>query len=643
MSNRLAVTLLVLGATLGSGQAYTLPAASFARLPAVESPTLSPDGEFIATVLNAGDIPVVAVTSLASHDLTTILKLENADDRIEWLRWANDERLLISASFSAKLYGDRIRVNRLYAVDRDGSKLQELRRRTSHEQDDVEISFATDRILSILRDDPEHVLLEVYDERDRAPAVFKVNIYENKFDKQFVNSYEVDTWVADADGNVVLGIGWDEEVRTLWHRPPGSDKWEKLHERELFVGETFEPVAISGDKAMVLSDYELGRTALWQYDIKRGEFDEVLFAANAHDLDDVLWDNDQRRIVGASWFEHFKRRHYFDQSDSNLSQAVHNAFPQFETFIASRSRDGTRVIAAAVRDDTPLKYFWLDMNSRKAGAWFSQYPELEGVALAKVRPFEFDARDGMHLNGYLTLPVQTANKPPLIVFPHGGPWARDYQYFDPYVQFFADLGYAVLQVNFRGSEGFGSEYLAAGYRQWGRAMQGDVYDAIDWLAGQELVDTSRACVVGASYGGYVALTAAVQQPDRFACIVSIAGVGDLIDLVQDSAKYKTAFHIWKTMTGDPDDAEQRKAMADNSPVRHVERIKSPILLIHGTHDTRVPVVQSQEFARKAEGAGVDVEYLELAAGTHYLDYNANRLQAFEAIDRFLGKHLPREH
>jgi len=237
------------------------------------------------------------------------------------------------------------------------------------------------------------------------------------------------------------------------------------------------------------------------------------------------------------------------------------------------------------------------------------------------------------------MPVDAKKKPPLVVFPHGGPAARDYQYFDEFVQFFANRGYAVLQMNFRGSEGFNNLYETAGYREWGQAMQTDIYDAVEWLEEQGTVNTDKACMVGASYGGYAALVAAFQQPERFKCIVSISGIADLTEHAVTTARSGWYEPFVVKTIGDPGDGEDRKMLDEASATNKLALIKRPILLIHGTHDTQVRVSQARDFYKKAKRAGVKVKYIELQYGTHYFDENQNRLQVFKALDDFLGKHL----
>ncbi|MGB5166270.1 MAG: alpha/beta fold hydrolase [Woeseiaceae bacterium] len=619
--------------------AAKLPYEHFGHLPIVEQPSVSPNGELVAVVVNSDRGPTVSIAPFGSRDLTPIIQLKSGEDRIDWIEWANDDRLLVSASQSSLISGDRIRISRLFSIGADGQGLREIKRKTVTPPKWFEVFYDTTRIVSWLRDDPEHVLIELYDTLDGAIAVFKVNIYTNDFDKLFVNTYDVNSWFANGEGEVVFGTSRDEEILTFWYREGNDADWRELHSREIFESETFDPILVKGNKAYVFSDHEIARQGIWLYDIESGEFEELIYAAENHDVQTAILSVDRDEVVGATYYDHYRVKTYFDAEYEATSSIVDKSFSDYQTFIASRSKDRKRMIVQALRDDSPPKYFWLDLAKGAGGFWFSQYPYLEKQQLAKVQPFEYEARDGMPLNGYLTMPVDAKKKPPLVVFPHGGPAARDYQYFDEFVQFFANRGYAVLQMNFRGSEGFNNLYETAGYREWGQAMQTDIYDAVEWLEEQGTVNTDKACMVGASYGGYAALVAAFQQPERFKCIVSISGIADLTEHAVTTARSGWYEPFVVKTIGDPGDGEDRKMLDEASATNKLALIKRPILLIHGTHDTQVRVSQARDFYKKAKRAGVKVKYIELQYGTHYFDENQNRLQVFKALDDFLGKHL----
>lgn len=617
---------------------------NFGHLPMIQYPVVSPDGKYIAAVLNSPDGPSIVLSAFGSGDLTTIAKLKKSQDRFDQIQWANNERLIISASYSKKYLNDFTRVNRLYAVNIDGSNFQLLANKKNRKRPAWMDILSSSRIVSLLDKEPEYILLQLYDELDNGWSVFKVNIYENKFKKLFVNQYDVSNWYANSDGEVVFGVQYDGSSKTkdtinIWHRDNNEAEWKMLHSRKMFESSTFDPIMVKGDKAIVLTDYQLDRKAMWLYDIPSGEFDKVLYSNDKYDVDGGILSPDGREVIGAIYFDHYRQNHFFNEDDAKVYSLVKNSFKKYHATIADFSLDRKKVLVWAQRDNTPPKYFWLDIEKSKGGYWFSSYPYLEKNQLANVQPFEFDAKDGMKLNGYLTLPVASNKKPPLVVFPHGGPQSRDYQYFNPYVQYFAEQGYAVLQVNFRGSTGFGNDYETKGYREWGHAMQQDVYDAFDWLVTQDVVDTDNSCLVGASYGGYVALTAAFQKPKMFKCIVSIAGVSDVEAIANNEYKYSTLRAFVEKTIGNPKNDEDVKTMRAISPVNHVKKIREPILLIHGTHDTQVPVKQSREFYKRAKRAGIDIETVEYKYGTHYLDENNNRLATFDEMGSFLRKHL----
>ncbi|MFD1620864.1 alpha/beta hydrolase family protein [Thalassotalea marina] len=616
----------------------------FGHLPMFQHATVSPDGKMIAAVYNGKDGPSVVVSPFASRKVAVVARLSKSKDRIDGLTWVNSERIVISASYPKLSYGGYTRVNRMYAVNKDGTDVVLLQDKKAKNRPDWMDVLSTTRIVSLLEKDKKHILIQAYDEKDEGWSVFKVNVYDSDYEKLFVNKYKVSSWYANGDGQVVLGVQYDgnnnkKDTINIWHRTNNNDEWKLLHSRKLYDSTTFTPIKVDGNKAIVLTDHELYRQALWSYDIPSGKFEKVLFSHDKYDVDSALLSPDQSKVIGAVYYDHFRRNHFFDPNENNIHNKVAKIFSQYETSIVDFSLDRSKVLVLAVKDNSPPKYFWLDQQANKAGVWFSKYPHLENKPLANVEAFEFETQDKMLLNGYLTMPNNSDGKPPLIVYPHGGPNARDYQYFDPYVQYFANKGYAVLQVNFRGSTGFGNSYETAGYREWGAKMQSDVYEAVDWLATQNKVDMSKVCFVGASYGGYVALTAAAEKPNDYKCIVSVAGVSDVKALADTAYLMPTLRSFVENTIGHPKVDDDVNNMREISPINYVKNIKAPILLIHGAKDTRVSIKQSRKFFDEAKDADLDIQHIEYEFGTHFLDENDNRLSAFKEIGEFLEKHL----
>ncbi len=626
--------------------AQELPYTTFGQLPVIDQPRVSPDGAHVAAILNGSDGPTVVVSTFGSTDLNAIVRLKDGADRLDWIRWANNERILISISESSGQGTEKFRIPRLYQVGLDGKGMKQIRRKVSVKElermADWQKDLPTNMIVSMLPEEPDHILMQVWDEFDEAFAVYKVEFAKNKFKKQFPNTYGVDSWRADRNGNIVYGweFNLNKQAYVYWHRPVGEKKWRKLDSRDIYESESFWPAGIEGDEAVVFSNRELGREAVWRYNITTGEYDDLIFGVEGRDIEGAILSNDQSRVLGVYYYDHFRVDHYFDPDSDQKAQLVKSSFPGHAVSIVSRSLDENRMIVSLVKDNEPRKYVWVDLAKKAASTWFSQYPNLEGVAMPSVRPIEFEARDGQKITGYLTMPLHwKGDKPALIVHPHGGPSSRDYQYFDTWVQFFANRGHAVLQVNFRGSTGFGTEFTQAGWREWGQAMQEDVYDAIAWVEQQQLIDADRKCVVGASYGGYVALVAAYQKPRDWRCIASVAGISDLHELAKLDSLYRSRKQFIGMEVGNPYDSDDRKMMQENSAISHISEIRAPLLVIHGTEDTRVRIKQTRKFYDLASEAGMDIEYLELEDGTHFLDEYNNRLAVFEALDRFLQKNL----
>jgi dipeptidyl aminopeptidase/acylaminoacyl peptidase len=273
--------------------------------------------------------------------------------------------------------------------------------------------------------------------------------------------------------------------------------------------------------------------------------------------------------------------------------------------------------------------------------------KLSEVLRPDVTVVHYAARDGTAVTGYLTTPgnAPKGTKLPLVVYPHGGPELRDHLTFDPWVQYFAARGYAVFQPNFRGSDGFGRAFAASGYGEWGRKMQDDITDGVTHLATAGLVDPARACIVGASYGGYAALAGAALTPDLYKCAVSVSGISDLDDFIGWRRRHwgrdSEGYTYWLKAIGDPDKDEQK--LREVSPLQLVDRIKVPILLIHGADDEIVPIAQSRAMKKALDKSGRSTEFIEFEKEGHSYWSDENEMLALSSIDAFLWKNLGAGH
>ncbi|WP_417763951.1 alpha/beta hydrolase family protein [Shewanella sp.] len=471
-------------------------------------------------------------------------------------------------------------------------------------------------------------------------TLFKVTLEDGSYEKYFLNDEKLDSLRTDIDGNVRVGVkieklkSSNQHQKTIWYRESLNEPMKKIHSRILGEDETFDIVALSDDNvhAYVISDRENARQALWSYNIKTNEFEKVLFSHPKYDVAGVIHNN-EGKVVGIYYYDDYQHQYFFNQQQDSLTAVAQKLMPHAQLYIVSSSRDQKRFLFSAQTAEQVPVYYFVDLRNQKAGAWVASYPYLVKTKLSEPQKFEFKASDGMQLNGYLTMP-HGAQKPPLIVFPHGGPTSRDTKYYNPFVQYFAAKGYAVMQVNFRGSEGFGNRYETSGYFEWGKRMQRDVDDATDFVKANYPISKDKSCLVGASYGGYVALTEAFQHPNKFNCYISIAGIADLKALVEHERR--DDYFIKNIVQNE--DSNTIDKLTEVSAAYHIERIKKPILLIHGTKDTQVDRRQSSDFYSKAKNK-IDIKYVEIKNMTHHLDDAEGRMETFKSIDEFLDKYL----
>ena len=608
-------------------------AVKFGTLPDVRDMRLSPDGSKVSVIKWFDqDIPAAVVYDLHTGKGKIVASSKKGEFNVRWCDWGNNKRLLCGYRAIAKTFGINgyYPMTRLVAVNADGSKMKVLLERKLRE----EFSQFQDRIVDWLPDDSDNVLVQV--PMTEGSSVAKLNIdtgFTSTEDRMRESSR---SWIADGRGNVRLY----QEVtpdKSVWRvRRTKDDGWQILHESKMIdLDDSFSPVGFSdNENELLFFDENDGRMALWAQDLSTGEEPHIVFSSDSVDVDNILTLGKYERLVAVGYVTDRPHLHFFDKAIANIHASVQAQFPDDGIDVIDESWDKRYYLVYVSSDQDPGAIYRLDNTTHQMGRLSTLYPKLTGTPIAPVKTISFRARDGVDIPGYLTLPIDNSGNPlPTVVFPHGGPQSRDVGDFDPIVQFLAAKGYAVLQVNFRGSGGYGSEWEGAGgFQNWRQAIR-DITDGAKSLIADGTTDPNRMCVVGWSYGGYASLMSVIEEPILYQCAVSIAGVTDPKTFVRDYSDFLDRRAV-RAFVGHDDEV-----INEGSPQRRASEIKVPILLFHGEKDLNVSVEQSKEMAERLESADVPYEYVVYKDVDHSIERNQYRIDMLSRIGEFLEKNI----
>lgn len=610
----------------------------FFRNPQFTSFTISPDGNTLAAIgewENRRNLFVWDIANMEGRRLTGFRR-----NNVSGVMWASNERILY---FMDRDGNESLGI---FAINKDGSRPRTLVEPQEGRAGGV-ASIRRTSILDRLVDDPDHILVTNNDRMIDYPDVFRMNVWRGGMEVVQRNPGDVVGWLTDWDGNVRIATfsNKEEEKMGVRFRESVGAEWEQLVEFGVDAP-GWAPVGFGFDDRtlFITSNLREDRSAIFEFDLETREIGRRVHGHERFDVSNLILSRHHQAAIGVSVDAEYPEVLWFSEERQQLQAILDRMFPETRNFMSSSSLDETRIVVASTSDRQSPKFHLVDFR----GGDFriiplgESRPWLNAAYLARKRSYWIEARDGRPLQLYLTLPRNRAEGEavPLLVIPHGGPWARDSWGFDPEVQFFANRGFAVLQVNFRGSTGFGREHLRSSFRQWGKTMQDDVIDAVDWAIEQGYADKARVGIHGASYGGYTAMMQVILHPDRFRFAINYLGPTDLVDLVmiQRRRQQEEAFAVLKRQIGHP--VEDRAMLEAASPVLRADEIQVPVFLAYGVRDPRVPIDHGTRMRTALRRAGVDYEWVSQRNEGHGFVNEENRIDLYERIERFINRAMP---
>ncbi|HYY30848.1 MAG TPA: S9 family peptidase [Chthoniobacterales bacterium] len=494
-------------------------------------------------------------------------------------------------------------------------------------------------IIDDLEDHPTDLLIGLNKRNQQIFDAYRLNVETGQLKLVAENPGNIASWTADHEGNIRVATTTDGVNTSLLYRKTENDPWKSVITTNF--KESFAPQFFSFDNKALFGISNIGRdkVAVVEFDPESGKETVVLFERPDVDVSGLNFSKKRKVLTSATYTTWKEERHFFDPVSKEVFETLGRNLPGCEIYIVSSDKEEVTFIVRTISDRSLGAFYLYDTRSGALSKIADRNPWLKEADLAEMKPIEYTARDGLVIHGYLTLPRgKAANRLPIVVHPHGGPWHRDVWAFDPVVQFLANRGFGILQMNFRGSTGYGRRFWEAGFRQWGQRMQDDITDGVQWLINRGIADPQRIAIYGGSYGGYAVLAGLTKTPDLYAAGVDFVGVSNIFTFLNTIPPYwKPYLDMMYEMVGNPE--TDRALLQENSPALNAAKIKAPLFVAQGAKDPRVNINESEQIVDALRKRGIDVEYMVREDEGHGFKNEENRFAFYEAMEKFLEKHL----
>ena len=602
-----------------------IPLENFFKNPEKSSFQISPNGQFISYMKPWEEGNRRMNVYVKPFDSEEEIRITNAKKRsLYGYFWLNNNRI---AYVQDKGGDENIHI---YAVDIDGSNDIDL---TPFENIQA-------RITDDLEEDENFILIELNKNNPQVHDVYRLNVNNGDLELIAKNPGNISGWMTDNDGKLRIALTSDGVNSSILYRDNEKDDFQEILTTNF--KESVSPLFFTFDnnEIYVSSNRHRDKSSIYKFDLQKGIETDLIFEHPDVDVYSLMRSKKRKLITGVSFYTDKQNYKFYDSWRRDLQLSLENKIPGVEVRLSSLSKDETKAIIVAFSDRSRGTYYYYDIQKDELTMLAELSPWLKTDDMAKMSPIKYESRDGLIIHGYLTLPLNynKGDRIPVVVNPHGGPWVRDYWGFNSEIQFLANKGYAVFQMNYRGSTGYGRSFWEKSFKQWGKDMQNDITDGVNWLIDEGIADPDKIAIYGASYGGYATLAGLTFTPDLYACGVDYVGVSSLFTFMESMPPYWELYRsMMYEMVGHPDN--DKELLASASPLLHIDKIKAPLFIAQGANDPRVKKSESDQIVEALKQKGIDVPYMVKDDEGHGFYNEENQFDFYRAMDDFLKKYL----
>ena len=600
-----------------------IPMEDFFRNPEKSSFSISPNGNHIAYMKPWKTRMNVFVMEMTTKKET---RLTSSQERgIYGFTWLTNERIGY-----VKDEGGNENIH-FFAVNID----------MSNEIDLTPFENVQTRIIDDLEDDPNHIIIGLNKRDPQIHDPYRINVNDGKMELIAENPGNISQWMTDHDGKLRIATTSDGVNTSLLYRNKESDEFKPILTTDFKVSVVPLFFTFDNKNLYVASNRGRDKIAIFEFDLIKSKEGRLIFEHDEVDVSNLLFSRKRKVLTGVSYTVAKNEMIFFDKWREEIQQKLEKKLPGYEVAITSFSKDEAEAVVVTYSDKSRGTYYHYEVNKNKLTELGKVSPWLNEKNMSEMKPIKYKSRDGLTINGYLTLPKGTNGKNlPVVVNPHGGPWARDNWGYKSEIQFLANRGFAVFQMNFRGSTGYGREFWEKSFKEWGKSMQDDITDGVNWLIDEEIADPDRIAIYGASYGGYATLAGLAFTPDLYACGVDYVGVSSLFTFMESMPPYWELYRsMMYEMVGHPE--KDKKLLASASPLLHIDKIKAPLFIAQGANDPRVVKAESDQIVAALKNAGIDVPYMVKDDEGHGFYNEENQFDFYREMEKFLTKHIGR--